>query len=45
MPLAIVLLLRAYGRLRGLWRALRGRTDWGVMTRSGFSRGQVQDGG
>ena len=32
-------------RLRGLWRALRGRTDWGVMTRSGFSRGQLQDGG
>jgi hypothetical protein len=32
-------------RLRGLWRALRGRTDWGAMTRSGFSRGQLQDGG
>jgi cellulose synthase/poly-beta-1,6-N-acetylglucosamine synthase-like glycosyltransferase len=23
-------------RLRGLWRYLRGRTDWGAMSRSGF---------
>nr|WP_282600189.1 glycosyltransferase family 2 protein [Patulibacter sp. SYSU D01012] len=24
-------------RLRGLWRFLRGRSDWGVMTRKGFT--------
>jgi hypothetical protein len=23
--------------LRGLWRYLRGRTDWGTMTRRGFA--------
>ena len=32
-------------RLRGLWNALRGRAEWGVMTRSGFSRGDARDGG
>jgi cellulose synthase/poly-beta-1,6-N-acetylglucosamine synthase-like glycosyltransferase len=28
----------AVWRLRGLWRFLRGRRDWGVMTREGFAR-------
>ena len=29
--------LTAYWRLRGLVKFLRGRTDWGVMTRTGFA--------
>lgn len=29
--------LAVYWRLRGLVRFLRGRKDWGVMTRSGFA--------
>jgi cellulose synthase/poly-beta-1,6-N-acetylglucosamine synthase-like glycosyltransferase len=28
-------------RLCGLWKYLRGRTDWGTMTRSGFTTGTV----
>jgi cellulose synthase/poly-beta-1,6-N-acetylglucosamine synthase-like glycosyltransferase len=29
--------LTALWRVRGLWRHARGRSDWGVMTRRGFS--------
>jgi cellulose synthase/poly-beta-1,6-N-acetylglucosamine synthase-like glycosyltransferase len=29
--------LTVYWRLRGLWKFLRGRKDWGVMDRKGFS--------
>jgi hypothetical protein len=32
-------------RLRGLWSTLRGRAEWGVMTRSGFSGGHAGEGG
>jgi cellulose synthase/poly-beta-1,6-N-acetylglucosamine synthase-like glycosyltransferase len=31
-------------RLRGLWKYARGNTDWGVMTRRGFSTGDGEDG-
>lgn len=31
-------------RLRGMWRFLRGRTDWGVMERRGFAVAAVPDG-
>jgi hypothetical protein len=24
-------------RLQGIWNSLRGRTEWGAMTRSGFA--------
>jgi len=30
--------LTVWWRLRGLWKYLRGRTDWGVMERRGLSR-------
>ncbi|CAB4931391.1 unannotated protein [freshwater metagenome] len=30
-------------RLRGLWKYARGNTDWGVMTRRGFSTGDAED--
>ena len=29
--------LTAVYMLRGAWRFLRGRTDWGAMTRTGFT--------
>jgi hypothetical protein len=28
--------LNVYWRLRGLWKFLRGRKDWGAMERKGF---------
>ena len=30
--------LTTFWRLKGLWNALRGRTEWGAMTRAGFGR-------
>lgn len=32
-------LITLYARLRGLWKAVRGDTGWGAMTRTGFSGG------
>lgn len=29
--------MTVYWRLRGLWKYLRGRSDWGAMTRKGFA--------
>ena len=29
--------LTVYWRLRGLWKFLRGKKDWGVMERKGFT--------
>jgi cellulose synthase/poly-beta-1,6-N-acetylglucosamine synthase-like glycosyltransferase len=36
--------LTVWWRLRGLIKYLRGRTEWGVMTRSGFAVGDVVSG-
>lgn len=37
--------LTAYWRLRGMVKYLRGSTDWGVMTRTGFTVEDAADGG
>jgi cellulose synthase/poly-beta-1,6-N-acetylglucosamine synthase-like glycosyltransferase len=31
-----------FWRLKGLWNALRGRSEWGVMTRTGFARSEAE---
>jgi len=33
--------LTVYWRLRGLWKFMRGRKEWGVMERKGFELPQV----